>query len=228
MDRDYILDNPSYHSLIGPHRRFATSLRNAHKYPEEMAGRYGVPNEASPQDWADLATLVGPEVAMFINHTEATPPEEWEVVKRGNAAQMIAGDLLPQEDPETIRLGSADVPEMLDLVARTKPGPFRARTVDMGVYLGIRHSGALVAMAGERLHPAGWAEISAVCTHPDYRGRGLASRVVRAVAAAAAERGDQVFLHVTATNTPAMRLYESLGMTVRRQTRSWTVKTPGA
>ena len=86
-------------------------------------------------------------------------------------------------------LGAADVPEMLDLVERTQPGPFLARTVELGTYLGIRRDGRLVAMAGERLHPPGFTEISAVCTDAAYRGQGLATRLVRAVAAGIRRRG---------------------------------------
>jgi predicted GNAT family acetyltransferase len=110
------------------------------------------------------------------------------------------------------------VPEILDLVARTEPGPYLPRTVEMGTYLGIRHDGRLVALAGERLHPPGWTEISAVCTDPDHRGRGLATRLVRAVAAGIRERGDHPFLHAAATNTTAIRLYESIGFTLRART----------
>jgi GNAT superfamily N-acetyltransferase len=79
---------------------------------------------------------------------------------------------------------------MLDLVARTRPGPFLARTPHLGTYLGIRRGGALVAMAGERMRPPGWTEISAVCTDPAHRGQGLAARLVRAVALVVRERGD--------------------------------------
>ncbi|MBP2038972.1 putative GNAT family acetyltransferase [Streptomyces avidinii] len=119
-------------------------------------------------------------------------------------------------EPEAVPLGRADVPEMLELVGLTRPGPFLDRTVELGTYLGIRHEGRLVAMAGERMRPAGWSEISAVCTHPDHLGRGLAGRLVRAVAAAARERGDSPFLHAAASTTGAIRLYGAMGFTLRR------------
>ena len=112
---------------------------------------------------------------------------------------------------EAVRLGADDVPDMLALVARTRPGPFLPRTVELGTYLGIRREGRLIAMAGERLHPPGWTEISAVCTDAAFRGQGLGSRLVRAVALGIRERGETPFLHTAATNTAAIRLYESLG-----------------
>ena len=109
-------------------------------------------------------------------------------------------------DPEALVLGPDDVPEMLDLVERTRPGPFRPATITIGTYLGFRDTaGALIAMAGERMRPPGWTEISAVCTDPAHRGRGLATRLVRAVGAAIRDRGDVPFLHTTRDNTAAIR-----------------------
>jgi ribosomal protein S18 acetylase RimI-like enzyme len=120
--------------------------------------------------------------------------------------------------PEAVRPGAADVPEMLPLVAKTKPGPFLARTVELGDYPGDPPRRALVAAAGERFQLDGWTEVSGVCTRPDYRGRGLASRLVNALAAGIQLRSRQAFLHVLSTNTGAIRLYEQLGFRIR-QTR---------
>ena len=131
--------------------------------------------------------------------------------------------------PEAIPLGAADVPEMLELVAQTEPGPFFTRTVELGDYLGIRRDGSLVAMAGERFQLDGWTEISAVCTRPDHRGHGFASLLVGALTASIQRRSQRVFLHVLSTNTGAIRLYEALGFRVR-QTAAITVamRTPDA
>ena len=117
-------------------------------------------------------------------------------------------------EPEAVRLTAADVPEMTALVERTKPGPFLPRTIELGTYLGIRDGdGALIAMAGERMHPVGWTEISAVCTAPEARGRGLASRLIRAVAHGIRTRGEIPFLH-TSDDNPARRLYDAMGFTL--------------
>ncbi|MEV3923301.1 GNAT family N-acetyltransferase [Actinomadura coerulea] len=115
-----------------------------------------------------------------------------------------------------VELGADSVPEMLDLVARTRPGPFWQRTRELGAYVGIRENGALVAMAGERLRPPGWTEISTVCTAPEARGRGHAARLVRALAARVTSRNERPFLHVAAANTTAIALYERLGFETRR------------
>jgi GNAT superfamily N-acetyltransferase len=139
----------------------------------------------------------------------------------------VTGDgLVVAPDPEAVPLGPSDVPDMLDLTERTKPGPFRRRTVELGTYLGIRHDGKLVAMAGERLHPTGWTEISAVCTDEEWRGRGLGTRLVRAVGAGIRARGEIPFLHAVATNTTAIRLYEQLGFQHRRSTLFAAARIP--
>jgi predicted GNAT family acetyltransferase len=125
-----------------------------------------------------------------------------------------------------VRLGPADVPEMLALADRTKPGPFLPRTIEMGTYLGIRQGGALVAMAGERMHPPGWTEISAVCTDEAWRSHGFASRLIRALAAGIRARGETPFLHVVAANTNAIKLYEALGFRLRRISVFLTAQAP--
>jgi predicted GNAT family acetyltransferase len=130
--------------------------------------------------------------------------------------QLVAQDLDATGDPEAVALGLADVPEMLELTGRTKPGPFVPRTVELGGYLGIRRAGRLVAMAGERMRPPGFAEISAVCTDEAWRGHGYAARLTRAVAAGIAARGETPFLHAAADNDNAIRLYKSLGFVHRR------------
>src|SRR4029077_5363570 len=109
------------------------------------------------------------------------------------------------------QLTPADVPAMLDLVARTQPGPFARRTIELGTYLGVREGGALVAMAGERMHLDGHSEISAVCTDPSQRRRGLARDLVLTLARRIRARGERPFLHVAADNVNAIRLYEALG-----------------
>jgi predicted GNAT family acetyltransferase len=116
---------------------------------------------------------------------------------------------------------------MLDLVAQTEPGPFLPRTIELGDYLGIRRGGALVAMAGERFRLDGWTEISAVCTEPAHRGQGLASRLVGALIAAIQLRSERVFLHVLATNTGAIRLYQELGFRIRQTATLTVVTRPG-
>ena len=114
------------------------------------------------------------------------------------------------------KLTEADVPEMLALTKLTEPGPFLPRTIELGSYFGIHESGSLVAMAGERLHLTGFTEVSAVCTHPDFRGRGYGNALMSAVISRIMRRGETPFLHVK-TDNAAVRLYQKLGFRIRAQ-----------
>nr|WP_206326894.1 GNAT family N-acetyltransferase [Streptomyces sp. S3(2020)] len=220
------MDNPVWAALDGPHAAFAERAGRAARYPADVYAFAALADPADPAAWTDLHTLLGPATTAKIKGVE-TVPEGWDVVGGGQGVQLVDTRLRAEPAPEAVRLGPDDVPDILDLVARTRPGPFLARTVHLGTYLGIRHHGRLVALAGERLRLPGWTEISAVCTDPAHRGRGLGTRLVRAVAAGIRERGQTPFLHAAANNTTAIRLYESIGFTLRRRTTILQVRTPG-
>ncbi|WP_238011046.1 GNAT family N-acetyltransferase [Dactylosporangium sp. AC04546] len=222
-----VLDIPAWAALAGPHRRFAEVSGRAVRYHPEVALFGAVAPDAGDDAWDDVAKLAGPAEVVTVVGEAPPPPAAWEVVLEIPGVQLVDVALEAAHDPEAVRLTAADVPEMLDLVERTQPGPFRARTIELGTYLGLRHNGRLIAMAGERMHPPGWTEISAVCTDPGYRGRGLATRLVKAVAAGIRERGEQPFLHASASNINAIRLYEALGFRLRRHTTFRAVRTPG-
>lgn len=220
------LDNPAHAALTGPHAHLAERRGNVLRYPVDVSPFVALPETPSEQDWADIAALAGPGALVPLAGVAVPPPDGWEVTGRIAGVQLVDEGMVAAPDVEAIRLTAADVPEMLDLVARTKPGPFLPRTIELGTYLGFRHHGALVAMAGERLHPPGWTEISAVCTDPAYRGRGLATRLVRAVAFGIRERGETPFLHASAANVTAIRLYESLGFRLRRAATFQATRVP--
>jgi ribosomal protein S18 acetylase RimI-like enzyme len=221
------LDNPVRASLLGAHASFAERRGDVLRYPAEMSPFMAVPDNPGPDDWADAAALAGPGGLVFAPANYTPFPDDWETLGRGEGVQMVAEGLEPAEDPEAVILGPADVPDMLDLAVRTKPGPFGTRTIEFGTYLGVRREGKLVAMAGERLHPPGYTEISAVCTDDAWRGHGFASRLSRAVAAIIMARGETPFLHAVATNSSAIRLYETLGFRLRRTTIFPRARVPG-
>ncbi|BFV60016.1 GNAT family N-acetyltransferase [Kitasatospora sp. CMC57] len=222
------LDNPVVAALAGPHAEFAEQQGRAVRYARDVTPFHGLPDEPRAADWADLAVLAGPgAVVLLAVDAAVSPPGDWEVAFRIEGVQLVGADVVGKADPETVRLGPDDVPEMLALVERTRPGPFLARTVEMGSYLGIRRDGVLIAMAGERMHPPGHTEISAVCTDPDHRGEGLASRLVLAVAAGIRERGEIPFLHAAGDNTNAIRLYGTLGFRLRRPVTFLGARVPG-
>ncbi|NKQ26213.1 GNAT family N-acetyltransferase [Streptomyces galbus] len=222
----HVLDNPALASLTGPHAHFAERRGRVLRYPVDVSPWLALPDEPDADDWADLAALAGPGADIPLPGFRGAVPEGWEITFRTEGVQLVDDGLAAAPDPEAVRLGPADVPEMRDLVARTRPGPFELRTIELGTYLGIRREGRLVAMAGERLHPPGYTEISAVCTDPAARGQGLASRLVLAVAHGIRERGETPFLHTGAGNTDAIRLYESLGFRLRLRTVFLAARAP--
>lgn len=221
------LDNPVLSSLTGPHARFAQRRGNVLRYPVDVCPFVAMPDEPGEADWADAARLAGPGGLLPLAGMRVPPPADWEVVVIGEGTQMTGDDLKVAADPEAVVLGPSDVPDMLDLTERAKPGPFLRRTVELGPYLGIRHGGRLVAMAGERLHPEGWTEISAVCTDDGWRGHGLGTRLIRAVGAGIRDRGEIPFLHALASNTSAIRLYEELGFRHRATLLFAAARVPG-
>lgn len=220
------LDNPARSSLTGPHARFAERRGRILRYPADVTPWLALPDVPDARDWADVAALAGPGGSVALAAFQEPPPQDWEIAFRVEGVQLVDASVDAAPDPEAVPLGTRDVPEMLDLVARTRPGPFLPRTVELGTYLGIRRGGALVAMAGERLHPPGWTEISGVCTDESVRGQGLASRLVLAVAHGIRERGETPFLHASASNTGAVQLYESLGFRLRRRTEFLSALVP--
>jgi ribosomal protein S18 acetylase RimI-like enzyme len=223
---DHPLNNPAYASLTGPHARFAERRGNALRYQADVSPFMALPAYPEAQDWADIASLVGPGGTVLLTGVADGPPDGWEILMSGSGVQLVDDGIAAAPDDEAIRLTAADVPEALALVERTKPGPFLPRTIELGTYLGIRRHGELIAMAGERLHPPGWTEISAVCTDAEYRGQGLATRLVLAVAYGIRQRGEAPFMHAAADNTNAIRLYEALGFRLRRVATFQAARVP--
>jgi GNAT superfamily N-acetyltransferase len=218
-DGGHPLDNPVWSSLTAIHAGLAEFAAveggRAGCYQRGVCPFGAVAEPADPSCWAALAHLLEDRgVTLIIDPNDV--PGGWEVTGTIPGVQMDGSPLEPATDPELLRLRPADVPEMLALVERTRPGPFLPRTIEMGTYLGLRHQGSLIAMAGERLRPAGWTEMSAVCTEDAFRGQGIGTRLVRAVAAAIRDRRERPFLHAAATNERAIRLYLALGFELRR------------
>jgi len=209
------LDNPIWFALTTEHRILARSHGQARRYPPDVSPLAALLHPTNDA-FADLRRLVnsGEHVALFT----ASPldvPGDWHVDRSRWIDQMICGASLEPPHVSPVALGATDVPEMLALTAATDPGPFLPQTILMGSYFGIRASdGRLVAMAGERLQSTAFAEISAVCTHPEFRGRGYARALVKFLTAEILAVGKIPFLHVKSENG-AKVVYQKIGFRLR-------------
>jgi ribosomal protein S18 acetylase RimI-like enzyme len=211
------LDNPVWHALTGPQKTVAQGDGLALRYDPAFAPFAGLPDARPAESWAALGELVGAGgVAVLVG--DVVPAEGWSEAFRISTLQMVATDVTAGPDTRLESLGLADADEMLALVGRTNPGPFAARTVELGDYVGVRDDdGGLVAMAGTRMRVDGFTEISAVCTDVSHRGSGLGTRLVLALVGRIQARGEVACLHVMRENLEAIRLYEAIGFTTRRE-----------
>jgi ribosomal protein S18 acetylase RimI-like enzyme len=214
-----LLDNPIWNALSTRQSHFAEGDSLAKRFLPEIGPLTGL-GEQTPEAYSSLARLLRPgEPGVLFLDSEPKLPEGWRMIMHKPLTQMICPTAPTGPEPGGTLLeplGAEDVPAMVELTALTEPGPFRSRTFELGGFLGIRHSGRLVAMTGQRLAPPGFTEISAVCTHPDFRGRGYAQLLVAAVAKRVHERGETPFLTSFEHNTGAIRVYESVGFVARR------------
>jgi ribosomal protein S18 acetylase RimI-like enzyme len=213
------LDNPIWSCLTTRHAHLASSGARARRYLASISPLGALRGDGSDQAAAlESAVDAGEDFAVFAPSVPALP-SNWETLFASRLLQMIRPDraLLTEGDIEVSKLGAEDVPEMLALVDLTKPGPFRPRTIELGYYIGIREGGRLIAMAGERLWIGNHREVSAVCTHPDAQGRGLARLLIARVANRMLRAGETPILHVEWSNKRAIDLYRGLGFSTRNE-----------
>lgn len=225
----HVLDNAPWAALTGPHAHWAEGDGLVRRYPVDVSPFAAAPDWRDPAAWAALAELVGPGGDVVVSGGTVDPPADWEVRFRGQGVQLVeTAALASAADPELVELGDADADDMVAAVERNQPGPFRPRTHLLGRYVGLRRDGRLVAMAGERMHPEGWVEISAVSTDADHRRQGLASRLVLDLVHHIRARGERAMLHASADNVGAIAAYRRLGFAVRRETWFASLVVPDA
>lgn len=221
-----LLKNPIWSALTSTQSHFAIGGALAKRYPAEVAPFMAV---AEPSDAAAraCAELVAPDE--IINLVGVAPKLEagWELLASADIVQMVwrSDAPMPKEDMSGITLlGAADTADMIALTTLVFPGYFRPRTPEMGEYYSIRQDGRFAAMAGERMKLSGHEEISAVCTHPDFVGRGYAARLINLLVAKQLKRGITPFLHVSQPNTRARNLYTRLGFEISSLLPLWLLK----
>lgn len=211
---DHPLDRPIWHALTTRQAHLAQGEGRALRFRQDHA-LFAASPDNSPESLAALGALIaasGPAILF----QPGIPPGTI-ATKAAIGVQMVAGAVAAPAGFDFLELGDADAPEMLALATLTQPGPFFTQTHRLGDFVGIRDQGRLVAMAGERLRVSGHTEVSGVCTHPDFRGKGLAGNLIRIVASRILARGEQPFLFSYADNHGAIALYETLGFRMRRE-----------
>lgn len=224
------LDNPVWDSLLHRHADLSEGGALARRYAPDVHV-FAAIDAPAPEAHAALAALIAPgQSAYLLRRDEIDLPAGFSVALRRPAVQMISIAPPPSASglDELFALSEADAQEMLALAELTKPGPFAIRTHRMGRFIGVRREGRLVAMAGERLRPRGFTEVSGVCAHPDVRGQGLARRLTALVVEQILARGETPFLHTWADNAPAIALYRTLGFELRAEMKVLVVKREAA
>lgn len=220
MNQSHIqaLDNPIWSALTSRQAHLRLENGAGLRFDPEVAP-FGALAALSEEALLALALLGAPSSPVAFLSLAPLPVIDRIVIETvGTLCQMIAPNEPSSEiDGDVVRLDAVDVPEMLALTQQTKPGPFGRRTVEMGNYIGIRHEGQLVAMAGERMKLDGHTEISAVCVDDAHRGKGLAGRLMNLLRRDMLQRGELPFLHVFEHNHGAIALYEKLGFEMRQR-----------
>ena len=210
------LDNPFYSSLRSRHRDLARSVGEVARYPADFAPFLGVANSDVDTSGA-LDELVAPAESVYLIGVAPRAPRGWTLESFAPLAQMVCTTPIAAIDgPRVIELSDVHCSDVLALTALVYPHYFRRRTMELGRYFGIYQDGRLAAMIGERLGTDDAQEMSAICTHPDFNGRGYARRLTAFLTNDNLGRGRLPFLHVSHENPRALRLYEQLGYRLRR------------
>ncbi|MEJ0036379.1 MAG: GNAT family N-acetyltransferase [Gammaproteobacteria bacterium] len=219
----HLLDNPIWSSLKTKHASFAMLQDGAGRYPPQVAP-FAAVGSADARVLSQLEVLINGGESVYLVGVAPEFGPGWRVESASPIPQLLCSTpAIVRPGPDTVPLTEAHRSDMLALTALVFPGFFRARTVEMGRYIGIYHGRVLAAMAGERMRMDGYQEISAVCTHPEFIGRGYAQRLVALLVNAVLERGDTPFLHTHHGNARALSLYDHLGFKVRTEVMLWSV-----
>ncbi len=214
----HLLDNIVWHSLVGQHSRFSSGTDETRRYAVGFSPIVGFANPAQP-NLAALTPYCAPGEHFYCDGWSGPASTGWHIETESTMFKMVWAGVMPDKDeaPEAIRLGAEHASQALELAKLTNPGPFGLRTIELGEYFGCFEGPRLVAMAGERLCAGPFHEISGVCTHPDFQGRGLARRLMMKLIRRQMRRQKTPFLHVMTANDRAHGLYLRMGFRDYRQ-----------
>ena len=209
---NHLLDNIFWHALTGPQARFAAGAGDTRRYAAGFSPIIAFADAERP-DLGALLPFCDPEEYLYCAGWSGPAPKGWRVEAQTTMYKMLWDGQPPATDeaPEALPLTEAHLPQALALAELTRPGPFGPRTIALGDYFGCFDGERLMAMAGERAFAGGLREVSGVCTHPDFQGRGLARRLMQKLIRRQLQRGETPFLHVMHDNDGAHRLYLRMG-----------------
>lgn len=207
-----LLDNIFWSCLSGPHAKYATGVDHIRRYGPGFSPIIGSRNAQRP-DFDAIAPYCAPGEPIYIDIWSGAVPAGWTIEKEARMFKMIWDAPLPEADaaPDAVLLAPEHAPLALELAQLTNPGPFGVRTPELGDYFGYFDDGRLIAMAGERTLAEGLREVSGICTHPDFQGRGLARKLTLKLVRRHMQRGLRTFLHVMSHNSGARHLYSKMG-----------------
>ena len=214
-----LLDNIMWNCLSGPHAKFATGSGAVRRYAPGFSPIVGSEYPEQP-DFATLQKFCVPGDSFYFDIWSGPAPAGWQIDKEARMFKMVWEAPAPAEDtaPDAVPLRPEHFAQAVELARLTNPGPFGIRTPELGEYFGYFDDGKLIAMAGERLCAGDLHEVSGICTHPDYQGRGLARKLTLKLVRRQMQRGKTTFLHVMSHNAPARGLYEKMGFRNYRET----------
>jgi len=214
-----LLDNIVWHSLSGPHKRFSVGTEVIRRFAPGFSPIVGFANAQHP-DFEALAPFCEPGEHFYCGEWSSPPPKGWQIEEESTMFRMVWEGSVPAADDanDAIQLGPQHAAQALELATLTRPGPFGLRTIELGDYFGFFQGDRLLAMGGERFYAGSYREISGVCTHPDFQGRGFARRLMTKLIRRQMQRNETPFLHVMRDNTLAHNLYQRIGFRDYRET----------
>jgi len=219
---DHILDNMIWNAITTGNNDIAVINGDVGCYLPDIAPFAGM-KDFNDTNLKKLYEFIPANRSVAISSIHKMDHDEssWKLLQPMDVTQMVyepsVNTFTTKNSSLIVPLSEEHVPQMLELTALTRPGPFLQQTIRFKNYFGVFIEGRLAAMTGQRMHPIPYMEVSAVCTHPDFRGKGYAKALMLHVMKIILDNSFTHFLHVLSNNTNAIELYKTNGFQTRKQ-----------